>query len=501
MATAAGASRAEGEEAIVPAAHAKGTTIDVRDLFYNTPARRKFLRTEKTEFKHLEEVVRRIALSRFDVAISLTHDKRAVLSLRRAEDLQQREQRIAALCGKPFMESALRVDIEATGLRLWGWVAKPTFSRSQGDLQYFFVNGRVVRDKLVAHAVRQAYRDVLYHGRHPAFVLYLELPAQQVDVNVHPGKHEVRFRESRLIHDFLFSSLHRVLADVRPAVPESESSEEGAVAQPRMAPQSIPAQSQNQNQTQAGAGTAAYRAPQQFSMPLQAQEQMSVYRALHDVAIPSTEALNTPSADPAATMPDESQVPPLGFALGQLHGVYIVAENSHGTVIVDIHAAHERVTYERMKTAWAEGGVRTQPLLVPVTVTVSERDAALAEEQGDFFKELGLVVNRLGRESLVIREVPALLRDADAERLLQDLLADLNTHGSSRRIEEQINALLASMACHGSIRANRALTIAEMNALLRDMERTERSGQCNHGRPTWVQLNMVELDRLFLRGR
>jgi DNA mismatch repair protein MutL len=474
-----GSDRVEPPE---PAAHPPGTTVEIRDLFFNTPARRKFLRGDATEFKHIEDVVRRIALSRFGVDVALGHNQRQVWRLPAAEPRAQREQRLARLCGQPFIERSLYVEQAAVGLRLSGWIAQPAFSRSQADLQYFFVNGRMVRDKLIAHAVRQAYQDVLFHGRHPAFVLYLELDPTAVDVNVHPAKHEVRFRDSRLVHDFLFRSLHEALARSGPGLLAAEG---GRVSPPSPA---------------AGPATIARQQP----MALAVAEQMTAYAALHPQATPpSVVSSGTQAVQATAEMPPESApgLPPLGFALAQLHGIFILAQNAQGLVLVDMHAAHERITYERLKHSHAGEGIRAQPLLVPVTLAVSEREAALAEEAAPVFAELGFEVDRLGPERLVVRQVPALLRHADAAALVRDVLSDMSEHAVSTRLREAHNAVLATMACHGSVRANRQLSVAEMNALLRDMERTERSGQCNHGRPTWVQLRLEELDRLFLRGQ
>jgi len=458
-----------------PAPHPVGTTVEVRDLFYNTPARRKFLRADKTEFGHLEGVVKRIALARCDVAFNLRHNRRPVSVLAPAGDRVGQERRIAELCGNAFLEQAVHLDFEHAGLRLWGWIGLPTFSRSQQDMQFFYVNGRMVRDRLVTHAVRQSYQDVLFHGRHPAYVLYLELDPTLVDVNAHPAKHEVRFREGRLVHDFLFRTVAEALAGVRPG---------GHTPAPVLA------------REQAGPSASApnVSAPQpsfrQTPMDLPVAEAMSAYAALH--------ASPEPEASPQ-TAPGE--VPPLGFALAQLHGVYVLAQNAEGLVIVDMHAAHERITYERLKTAHEGEGIRSQPVLVPERISVSSREADAAEAHAQVFAELGFELDRQGPETLVVRRVPGLLRDADVPVLVRDVLADLIAHGSSRRLQEAYNEVLSTMACHGSVRANRQLTVPEMNALLRDMERTERSGQCNHGRPTWRQLSMAELDRLFMRGR
>lgn len=460
-----------------PVAHPQGTTVEVRDLFYNTPARRKFLRSEKTELGHLDQVIRRIALARRGTAFRFTHNGRTLLDLAAADgDGPALERRLADLVGEGFLAHALSVDDAAVGLRLHGWVASPGFSRSQADLQFFYVNGRMVRDKLVAHAVRQAYQDVLHHGRHPAFVLYLDLPALLVDVNVHPAKQEVRFRESRQVHDFIFHTLHRRLA-------------QGAVAVPPAAAVAAPAPA---------ASPAPGRGPRQQPMPLAVRDGSGGYGFSLEAQRP------LPSRPPIQEAPapaDPGCPPPLGYAVAQIHGTYVLAEAEDGLVVVDMHAAHERIGYERLKQAWEDGGVRRQPLLVPVVVAVSPREAELAEASSDLLAGLGLGVDRLGEGSLAVREIPALLQGVDAERLLRDLLADLVVHGESDRVREAINQVLATMACHAAVRANRRLTGEEMNALLREMERTQRADQCNHGRPTWVKLSRQELDRLFLRGR
>ena len=486
---------------VQPAAHPVGTSVEVRDLFFNTPARRKFLKTEKTEFDHLQEVIKRLALARFDVAFHLRHNGKAVLGLHEAHDDVSRARRVASVCGAAFLEQALPIEVERNGLRLWGWVGLPTFSRSQADLQYFFVNGRTVRDKLVAHAVRQAYRDVLFNGRHPTFVLFLEIDPAVVDVNVHPTKHEVRFRDGRMVHDFLYGTLHRALGDVRPedqlAAPAAVSGmlaptgqaagEFGPQGEIGLAASLLePAPSESVWRSP-GAGYQGQRPPTGSS----AGEAQGAYREFF-----------APLAAAPASLPEaQGDVPPLGYAIAQLKGVYILAENVRGLVLVDMHAAHERITYERLKLAMASEGLRGQPLLVPESLAVSQREADCAEEHAAWFQRLGFELQRLGPESLAIRQIPALLRQAEANRLVADVLADLLEYGTSDRIQAHLNELLGTMACHGAIRANRRLTLPEMNALLRDMEHTERSGQCNHGRPTWTQLGMDDLDKLFLRGR
>ncbi|MCG2580680.1 MAG: DNA mismatch repair endonuclease MutL [Marinobacter sp.] len=508
---------------ISPAAHPVGTTVEVRDLFFNTPARRKFLRTEKTEFNHVEECVRRQALSRFDAGFTLRHNQRVVQSLRPAQNPLDRERRIGSLCGQQFIDNAVVIDAEATGLRLWGWVALPTFSRSQADLQYFFVNGRVIRDRLVAHAVRQAYRDVLYNNRHPAFVLYLEVDPATVDVNVHPTKHEVRFRDGRLVHDFIFRTLHKALADVRPddhlrgAVAQSAVREEvggtgvvGGGSSPftgdsaaSPADQGAP-RSWGETASVFPAHGSGGHQPQPHH-EWQARDQMGFYQSLNEGGGLAGRQQSAPVPELAVGQPtppaDGDAEPPLGYAIAQLHGIYILAQSRQGMIVVDMHAAHERITYERMKRALEAQDLKSQPLLVPVSLAVSQKEAALAESHGNELQQLGLQVERIGPETLAIRQVPALLRGADTEQLVRDVLADLIENGQSDRVEAVTHELLGTMACHGSVRANRQLTIPEMNTLLRDMEATERSGQCNHGRPTWTVVTLSELDKLFLRGR
>ncbi|MFJ4056305.1 MULTISPECIES: DNA mismatch repair endonuclease MutL [unclassified Pseudomonas] len=496
---------------VQPAAHPVGTSVEVRDLFFNTPARRKFLKAEKTEFDHLQEVIRRLALARFDVAFHLRHNGKSILSLHEAHDETARARRVGAICGGGFMEQALPIDVERNGLRLWGWVGLPTFSRSQADLQYFFVNGRAVRDKLVAHAVRQAYRDVLFNGRHPTFVLFLELEPNGVDVNVHPTKHEVRFREGRSVHDFLYGTLHRALADVRPedhlaSAPAAaaevvrptgqQAGEFGPQGEMRLASPVLEQPQVPQHSISNGGSGAGYQyqySPRP-SQPLPAAEAQAVYREFY-------KPLNDDAAAPASLPQSQGDIPPLGYALAQLKGIYILAENAAGLVLVDMHAAHERIMYERLKVAMASEGLSGQPLLVPESLALSQREADCAEEHAQWFQRLGFELQRLGPETLAIRQIPALLKQAEANRLVQDVLADLMEYGTSDRIQAHLNELLGTMACHGAVRANRRLAIAEMNALLRDMENTERSGQCNHGRPTWTQMGLDDLDKLFLRGR
>lgn len=471
-----------------PAAHSQGTTVEVRDLFFNTPARKKFLKTEKTEFSRIDEILKRIALSRFDVQFSLTHNQRSIHKLLAAKSEQEKQRRVALVCGPAFVENSVLVEMEGPGLRLWGWVSLPTFSRSQADLQYFYVNGRIIRDKLVTHAVKQAYRDVLFHGRHPAYVLYLELSPATVDVNVHPTKHEVRFRDSRLVHDFLFSSLHKALAALRPS--------------DRLADAESTITADNRLSEMASSGySATNHAAGNFS------EQNSLSLAGNSRAYtpnpgrPDAVAIQNQMAAFAQLTADDAEVPPLGYAIAQLHGIYILAQNKDGLITVDMHAAHERITYERMKTACENEELKMQPLLVPLSIAVSQAEADCAESQQQVLLTIGIELEKVATESIVVRQIPSILRDANIEQLVRDVLSDVLEYGSSDRIQAHQDELLSTMACHGSVRANRHLSIPEMNALLRDMEATERSGQCNHGRPTWVYQSLDNLDKLFLRGQ
>ncbi|MCY4358481.1 MAG: DNA mismatch repair endonuclease MutL [Gammaproteobacteria bacterium] len=481
--------QAEGQDMAIrlePAAHSQGTTVEVRDLFFNTPARKKFLRKDRTEFARIDEVVKRLALSRFGIEVNLTHNQRSVHRMLSAESRSEKQRRVALLCGPAFVDNSVFVDLERAGLRLWGWVSLPTFSRSQADLQYFYVNGRIIRDKLVAHAIKQAYRDVLYHGRHPAYVLYLELDPAMVDVNVHPTKHEVRFREGRMVHDFLFSALHKALAKITPS--------DQLAASQTLPPDvgSLPPEPNNPNAS-LQQGSLKFR---ETTTPRQ-----SGYSPGGTNGASSSQQLATNLAALSQLHDPDAEVPPLGYAIAQLHGIYLLAQNREGLVIVDMHAAHERITYERMKQAAVTEEIKMQPLLVPISIAVSQVEADCAEQQAQALMQLGIAVERVADESIVVRQVPSLLKDSNVEQLIRDVLSDLLEFGSSERIQARQDEILSTMACHGSVRANRQLALPEMNALLRDMEATERSGQCNHGRPTFVFRSLDELDKLFMRGQ
>ncbi len=468
-----------------PVAHTRGTTVEVRDLFFNIPARKKFLKTEKTEFARIDEIVKRIALSRFDVQFSLRHNQRSIHKLLPAKSEQEQQRRVGLVCGPAFLENSVHIDLERAGLRLWGWVSLPTFSRSQADLQYFYVNGRIIRDKLVAHAIKQAYRDVLFHGRHPAYVLYLELDPSLVDVNVHPTKHEVRFRDSRLVHDFLFSSLHKALAKVTPSDQMTDNS-----STPSLGLQNLP------NSPQGGVKVFSNQSP----LALKESNELSYQTNSHNSSTWQTDVKDHLAALEKLGA-DDAEIPPLGYAIAQLHGVYILAQNKEGIILVDMHAAHERITYERMKLACENEELKMQPLLVPLSIAVSQAEANCAEAQQLVLLNLGIEIERASDQAIVIRQIPSILKDSNVEQMVRDVLSDVLEFGSSDRIQSHQDDLLSTMACHASVRANRHLTIPEMNALLRDMEVTERSGQCNHGRPTWIYQSLDELDKLFLRGQ
>lgn len=481
--------------AVAPHQHPPGTTVEVRDLFFNVPARRKFLRAERTELSHIEEWLRSLALARPDVELRVSHNGKPSRRYKGGHALFS-DGRLHETLGEDFARHALRVDHEGAGLQLQGWIAQPAYSRASADQQYLYVNGRSVRDRSVAHAVRQAYADVLFHGRQPAYVLFLSLDPARVDVNVHPAKHEVRFRDGRLVHDFVYRTLRDVLAATRAG--EHAPASALVEASPTHARSNALAESQS----------PAYRPPLmgQAGLTLRTDAARAAYGALYGPG-PAPAAGEQPlsAAMPATSAPlpetDDASAPPLGFALAQLHGIYILSQCTQGLIVVDMHAAHERIGYERLKHAHDTEGLRMQPLLVPQSVAVSEREAEVAERESATLQALGFEVSRSGPQALLLRGVPALLVDGDTQALLRDVLSDLREHGQSRRVASARDELLSTMACHGAVRANRRLTVPEMNALLRQMEQTERSGQCNHGRPTWARFGLGEIDRWFMRGR
>jgi len=489
-----------------PASHAPGTTVEMRDLYFNTPARRKFLKSEATEFAWCEEAFKRIALSRPDVAFSLQHNGKTVWQLQSTPPLTRggREglpqgatlNRISAILGEEFGHAAVGVERQAAGLSLRGLAALPAYSRSSRDAQYFFVNGRFVRDKVASHALRQAYQDILHHQRHPAFVLFLEMPPQQVDVNVHPAKSEVRFRESQGIHQFIFHTLQQALSTPIAGTETKESSEPDS-SFPRRRESSVVENSMD-SRFRGNDGAPRF---QQQNMRLGVAEREAAYR-LWEVQMEKGEGgREKGKTAPAFDVPLPESEAPLGFALAQLSGTYILAQNTQGLIVVDMHAAHERIVYERLKTSLDTEQLATQPLLIPVSFHASALEVATVEAEQDALHTLGFDIAPLSPNTLAVRAMPAMLKQSEAEAAARDAIDELGEFGASRALTERRNELLATLACHGAVRANRILSITEMNALLREMEQTERSGQCNHGRPTWFQISLTELDAMFMRGK
>ena len=469
-----------------PAAHPKGTTVEVRELFYNTPARRKFLRSEATEYNNISSCIKRLALSRFDVKFALTNNDRLRLNLDAASCYLNELERLRVICGNTFVDNAIYLDNQSAKLRVKGWISSPTFSRSQSDLQYLYVNGRYVKDKTISYAIRQAYQDVLYKGRHPAFVLYLETDLKDVDVNVHPTKHEVRFRDSKIIHRFVYTAINSAIAKEYLKNDNFRDTEVNHVSGHQL----------KKGNMSTGEMFPSHRFFQRADRNIGGQKSEIV--ALKSG---SAEFSNDQKISNIADTDGCEPIPPLGFAVAQLRYAYILAENATGLVVVDSHAAHERIIYEELKRTYEEQGLVSQPLLVPQGVLVSETEADLGERLKEELKKLGLIFDRTSSESLLVREIPAILRGSDTEQLLRDILADVIQNDISNRISSEIHLILATMACHGSVRANRKLTLSEMNALLRQMEETERINQCNHGRPTWTEFPIEDIDKYFMRGR
>jgi len=504
-----------------PASQPQGTTVEIRELYFNTPARRKFLKSDATEFAHCEEAFKRIALSRPDVSFSLQHNGRTIWQLTtglrsetagvfpaqlrgeapscRVKDsgfgIQDHHdggwlrdaalKRVAALLGDEFGNAAVAVSRSAAHLTLHGLAALPAYSRGNRDSQYFFVNGRFVRDKVASHALRQAYQDILHHQRHPAFVLFLELPPESVDVNVHPAKSEVRFRESQGIHQFIFHTLQQALA-----TPSGISD----------APENTP--TQPQSPAFQGSTSNVFPGFLQQKIPLNAAQLNATYQVWGMQTEDSGSRIETqPTLPHSAFHTPQSDSPPLGYALAQLSGVYILAQNAQGLIVVDMHAAHERIVYEKLKISMDNEAIATQPLLIPVCFHTDAIDVATVEAEQGALNRLGFDIAPLSPTTLAIRAMPVLLKQAEAEAAAREVLHELREYGASRVLTERRNELLASLACHGAVRANRVLSITEMNALLREMECTSRADQCNHGRPTWFQLSMNDLDKMFMRGK
>jgi DNA mismatch repair protein MutL len=492
---------------VIPAAHGQGTSVEIRELYFNTPARRKFLKSEATELAYCEETFKRIALSRPDVAFSLQHHNRMMLQLPTLsrsgnaplasisqvskasweDNADALPKRIEAILSKEFSQSAVPVSRKAAGLHLYGMASLPAYSKASRDAQYFFVNGRFIRDKIVTHAIRQAYQDILHHQRHPAFVLFLDMPPELVDVNVHPAKSEVRFRESQAIHQFVFHTLQQVLS-TPVALTENASDLSNQLAQGSSVQR-----------------TMSIQQPMQLHM---ASQPLAFYDALfgkkenrdgEEEKFNDAPFSNTQSHSQSS--PSETEIPPLGFALAQLAGIYILAQNVHGLVVVDMHAAHERIVYERLKTALDRQQIPMQPLLIPVCFAAEALDIATAEEEHAAMAQLGFDIAPLSPTTLAVRAMPAMLKQTHAEAAARDVLHEMREYGATRVLTERRNELLSTLACHSAVRANQILTVPEMNNILREMERTERSGHCNHGRPTWFQMSIAELDTLFMRGK
>ena len=466
-----------------PAALMAGTVVEMRDLYFNTPARRKFLKSESTEFAHCADAVKRVALTRPDVAFSLTHNGRSLFQLAPAD----RPRRIADLLGDDFVGAARAVDAQSGPLSVAGFAIDPTRATDAKDGQFVFVNGRFVRDKVIAHALREAYRDVLHGSRQPAVCLFVEVDPALVDVNVHPAKTEVRFRESRAVHQFVFHAVQRTLAapvqaDAGPALLERAAPAVDAPQRPDFSHYAPP------RQTTLGIAEPAAASYLAFARAAQLAERPA-----------PASAESAPQFAPAA--PVDRDGPPLGYALAQLHGIYVLAQNARGLILVDMHAAHERILYEKLKAAFDGRQVATQALLIPAVFSADPVDVAAVEEHADALAGLGFAIAPLGPNQLGVRGVPALLQAGDPVALARSLIAELREHGISQLATARRNELLATMACHGAVRARRQLSVPEMNALLRQMEETERAGQCNHGRPTWTELTLEQLDRLFLRGQ
>ena len=466
-----------------PAALMAGTVVEMRDLYFNTPARRKFLKSESTEFAHCADAVKRVALTRPDVAFSLTHNGRSLFQLAPAD----RPRRIADLLGDDFVGAARAVDAQSGPLSVAGFAIDPTRATDAKDGQFVFVNGRFVRDKVIAHALREAYRDVLHGSRQPAVCLFVEVDPALVDVNVHPAKTEVRFRESRAVHQFVFHAVQRTLAapvqaDAGPALVERAAPAVDAPQRPDFSHYAPP------RQTTLGIAEPAAASYLAFARAAQLAERPA-----------PVSAESAPQFAPAA--PVDRDGPPLGYALAQLHGIYVLAQNARGLILVDMHAAHERILYEKLKAAFDGRQVATQALLIPAVFSADPVDVAAVEEHADALAGLGFAIAPFGPNQLGVRGVPALLQAGDPVALARSLIAELREHGISQLATARRNELLATMACHGAVRARRQLSVPEMNALLRQMEETERAGQCNHGRPTWTELTLDQLDKLFLRGQ
>ena len=514
----------DGEHPL-PASHPVGTGVEVEALFHNTPARRKFLKAERTEYAHIDELLKKFLLCHFQMAFTLIHNGKEVKRFPVADTPLKQQKRIGKICGERFIEHALVIDEQGMGMQLSGWIAKPEFSKSRRDLQYFYVNGRIVKDKLIAHAIQQAYRDVLHHERYPAFILYFNIDPTGVDVNVHPTKHEVRFREARLVHDFLFSKLHHTLAKTTPK--KTEPASQADVVQNekdgehyKKSPASVISGLRPETAVALYGQVVAKGAeePNTFEevatlcevktndQPVEAflkDRWQDARQMTMPLSPPLSQAAVMPQvpSDETRQASQEGHDCPLGFALAQLHGIYILAQAAEGLVVVDMHAAHERVLYEKIKTAWHEKAMMSQKLLLPLTFELSSVLVATFELHHAILDNLGFAIAALGENTVVVREIPVYLNNRDIAELVKQIAETLEAFGQTQETEIYLNRILATMACHKAVRAHDALSLAEMNYLLRAMEKTDRADQCNHGRPTWVKLSIAELDKLFMRGQ
>lgn len=490
--------KVEGKSPVLspkPIAHPLGTTISVHDLFFNTPARKKFMRSERTEYNHVEEIFKRIAMSHFEIGFSLKHNNKLIYQCPPVTEKAQYGDRIRLLSGKSFADHCIELDNAMAGMRLWGWISEPAFSRSQADAQTFYINNRLIRDKLISHAVKQGYRDVLYQGRQPAYVLFLEIGCDAVDVNVHPNKQEVRFREPQIVHSFITRAIHAALEQTKAGSDSTQYVSQSI--SPSIGQPSRPSGSSKQYPGHIQANLLAFAQSQASADPHQ------IYSPMNKMSDTQTSGQGQfmESSDVALQSRSIEATPPLGYALAQCHGTFILAENDKGLVIVDMHAAHERITYERMKKAYHKQSLKMQPLLVPITVSLSKREVASLEEHLDTLTHSGVELSILGEETVAVKQLPSLLACSDVPKLISDIASDLAHFEITSRVEDQLLKIMSTMSCHQAVRANDRLTLAEMNQLLRDMEETERSTQCNHGRPTWTQLSLKALDDLFMRGQ
>ncbi len=518
---------------LIPASHPIGTSIEVAQVFYNTPARRKFLKAERTEYAHIDDLIKKFMLCHFDIALTILHNGKEVKSFPVADTPQKQQARIAQICGEEFIENAIIVQEASMDLTLQGWIAKPQFSKSRADLQYFYVNGRIIKDKLIAHAIKQAYKDVLHHLRYPAFILFFNINPATVDVNVHPTKHELRFRESRLVHDFLFAKIHHALSHTRPTLYEEEIEEEQSLTY--QAPSLKPMEkneldnkrlywqddsnrpnysnsqlAQSHNQDLRLYERLIGKAANQFSSTEELASNTTIKKDKWQSATQLSMPLDELDIDHEIATKEIQTVPqlqledkkyPLGFAVAQVHGIFILSQTEDGLIVVDMHAAHERVLYEKVKALWANNKVVSQQLLLPITFELSTilLDVLLQHEK--MLSKLGFVYAPLGEKTLVVREIPVYLKSSHIEDLLLTIAKSLELSTQSKEIDDYINQILATMSCHKAVRANDNLTLQEMNHLLREMEQTARADQCNHGRPTWVKVSVADLDKLFMRGQ